>query len=141
MKVAADCITFGSGKLLSIISEKIESATSLKQARPVIVFCERLMDTLCNSNLRNAVFTDAPFPPELIEHAHVHASSSSLRHFFDTLANSPHASRLHGDMLIPALGSAAAVTLRDLSNKTDGGDIAVLGNGQCRCSNHCSFVN
>jgi hypothetical protein len=142
MQVAADCITFGNGKLLSNISETIERATSLQQARLIIILCERLMDTICNSNLRHAVFTDAPFPPELIEHAHLHASSSSnLLHFFVMLADSPHASRLHGDMLIPALGSAAAVTLRDLSNKTDGGDISVLGNDHGSHSNHCDFLN
>ena len=123
MAVAADCITFLSGKLLTIVSEKLERATSHVQARATISLCECLIDTLCDSNLRHS-----NFPPELIEHAHMYvASSSSLLQFFDMLADGPHASRLYGDMLVPARGSAPAVTLREIANKNYNGSVPILG--------------
>ena len=135
MAVAAECLTFDSGKLLSIISGKLEHATSDAQARAIIALCENLTDTLCNSNLRYAVFADAPFPATLVEMAQEQAASSQgLREFFDALAKSPHAARLHGGMLIPARGSTPAITLRDLANRTEGGSIPVLGEGSSASS-------
>ena len=70
----------------------------------------------------------APFPPDLVEQAQAHAASSSgLKDFFEALARSPHASRLHAQMIIPARGPAPAITLCDLANRTDGGSVTVLG--------------
>jgi hypothetical protein len=47
--VAKHCISFRSGKLLSILSETLERATSFSQARAVISLCQCLIGTLCNS--------------------------------------------------------------------------------------------
>ena len=47
--VAKHCISFRAGKLLSILSETLERATSFSQARAVISLCRCLIGTLCNS--------------------------------------------------------------------------------------------
>ena len=135
MAVAAECITFGSGKFLLIISDQIEQASSRAQANVTVTLCERVMDTLCNTTLRHAVLAETPFPPELTNLARKHAASASgLVLFFDKLASSPYSSQLHGDMLVPAHDGAPAASLRDLANRMHSASVSVLGADSITCS-------
>jgi hypothetical protein len=125
--MAAYCVSFEKGALLSIVSKKLQESTRSKDVTQHIELVETLTDLLCNSKLRHVVAAGVAFPPDLVEPLHEAMKSHRLRHFFEEKCSShKHANILHGCMVVPARGDFPATTLKQIANREESGGITVL---------------
>lgn len=127
VEMAAYCVSFEKGALLSIVSKKLQDSTRSQDVTQHIELIETLTDLLCNSKLRHVVAAGGAFPPDLVEPLHEAMKSQRLRQFFEEKCSShKHANSLHGGMVVPARGDCSSATLKQIANYQESGGITVL---------------
>jgi hypothetical protein len=128
IEMAASCVSFEKGAILSIVFKKLIDSTHSRDASKYVEMIEKLIDLLCNSQLRHAVAAGDMFPPDLIDPLHDAMKSQRLRQFFeDTEKSHSQARRLHGGMVVPGRGDSPSMTLKQIANREEsGGSIPVL---------------
>jgi hypothetical protein len=128
IEMAASCVSFEKGAILSIVSKKLLDSTRSRDATQYVEMIEKLIDLLCNSQLRHAVAAGDMFPPELIDPLYEAMKSQRLRQFFEETEKShSQARRLHGGMVVPGRGDSPSMTLKQIANRDEsGGSIPVL---------------
>lgn len=128
VEMAAFCVCFENGALLSVVSKKLLDSTRSKDTFHHVELIEKLIDLLCNSQLRHAVAAGDAFPADLVAPLHEAMKVQRLRQFFQqTYESHSHAQRLHGGMVVPELGDFPSMTLKQIANREESGGIPVLG--------------
>ncbi len=128
VEMAAFCVSFENGALLSIVSKNLLDSTRSKDIVHHVQLIEKLTDSLCNSQHRHAIAAGDAFPADLVAPLHKAMSVQRLRQFFQqTYESHPLAQLLHGGMVVPQHGDFPSMTLKQIANREESGGIPILG--------------